>query len=68
MHIVISLNGGQGFLPDCCKNNQKTAEAFAQDIMDRYGNTEYFDEGVIEYYEVQSRWWRLVHWLRAFPK
>lgn len=67
MHIVISLTGGQGFLPDCC-NNQKTTEAFGQDIMDRYGSTEYFDDEALEYYEVDSWWWRFVHWLRAFPK
>ena len=55
-------------MPDCCKNNQKAAEAFGQDIMDRYGNTEYFDDEAIEYYEVQSWWWRLFQWLKAFPK
>jgi len=68
MHVVVIVDGGQCFLPDCCKNNQKAAEAFAQDIMDRYGNTEYFDEKAIEYHKVNSWWWRLLHWLRAFPK
>jgi len=67
MYLVINLTGGQGAVPDCC-NAQKTAEAFGQDIMDRYGNTEYFDDEAAEYYEVESWWWRLVHWFRAFPR
>ncbi len=68
MYVVIKLTGGQGFLPACCKNNQRTAEAFSQDLVDRYGNTEYFDDEAAEYYEVESWWWRLIHWLKAFPK
>lgn len=68
MYLVIKLTGGQGFVPNCCKNNQQTAEALGQDIMDRYGNTEYLDDEALEYYEVESWRWRLIHWLRAFPK
>jgi len=68
MYVVIKLTGGQGFLPDCCKNNQKIAEGFGQDIMDRYGNTEYFDDEASEYYQAESWEKRLICWLRAFPQ
>ncbi len=68
MYVTVMISGGQGFLPDCCKGSQAKQAAFAQDIVDRYANTEYFDEEAMELYIVESWWWRFRHWLRAFPR
>lgn len=65
MQIVIQLSGGQGFLPEL--KSKTKYQAFAQDIIDRYGNTEYIDYDAIEYWEVNNWWIRLKNWLKAFP-
>lgn len=65
MQIVIQLSGGQGFLPKL--NSNAEYQAFAQDIIDRYGNTEYIDYEALEYWEIESRWIRFKNWLKAFP-
>ena len=67
MHVVVNVTGGQGFLPDEVKNNAVLQQAFAQDIIDRYCGTEYFDPDVIEYYQIPSLWYRLKLWLKACP-
>jgi len=67
MHITVNVTGGQGFLPDEVKDNAVLQQAFAQDIIDRYCNTEYFDPDVIEYYEIPSLWYQIRLWLKACP-
>ena len=67
MHVVVNVTGGQGFLPDEVKDNAVLQQAFAQDIIDRYCGTEYFDPDVIEYYEIHSLWYRIKLWLKACP-
>lgn len=65
MYVTVLLDGGQGFLPKL--DSKKQYGAFAQDILDRYGNTEYEDKDAIEYFEVDKWYYRLKHWLKAFP-
>ena len=67
MQVTVNVTGGQGFLPDEVKNNGVLQQAFAQDIIDRYCNTEYFDPEAVEYYEIPSLWCRIKLWLKAFP-
>lgn len=66
-YIVVQLSGGQGFLPEEAKKSQIAAQSLAQDILDRYGNTEYFDDEAVEYYEIPSFWVRLKLWWWARP-
>ena len=66
MYVVVNIDGGQGFMPKELKTRvQQTA--FADNIIDRYGNSEYYDGEAIEYYEIQSLYFQLKHWLLAFP-
>jgi len=67
MHVVVNVTGGQGFLPDEIKDNAVLEQAFAQDIIDRYCSSEYFDPDAIEYYEIPSMWYRIKMWLKACP-
>ena len=67
MHVVVNVTGGQGFLPEEVKDSAVLQQAFAQDIIDRYCGTEYFDPDVIEYYQIPSFWFRLKLWLKAGP-
>ena len=67
MHVVVDVTGGQGFLPDEVKDNPVLEQAFAQDIVDRYCGSEYFDPDAIEYYEIPSMWYRIKMWLKACP-
>ena len=54
MYVTVNVTGGQGFLPDEVKDNTVLQQAFAQDIVDRYCGTEYFDPEAVEYYEIPS--------------
>ena len=67
MYVTVNVTGGQGFLPGEVKDNAVLQQAFAQDIIDRYCGTEYFDPDVIEYYEIPSLWYRIKLWLKACP-
>lgn len=67
MYVVVNVTGGQGFLPEEVKDKAVLQQAFAQDIIDRYCNTEYFDPDEIECYAIPSFWYRLKLWLRACP-
>jgi len=67
MHVVVNVTGGQGFLPNEVKGNHVWEQAFAQDIVDRYCGTEYFDPEAIEYYEIPSLWYQVKMWLKACP-
>jgi hypothetical protein len=67
MHVVVDVTGGQGFLPDEVKDNAVLQQAFAQDIVDRYCGTEYFDPEAIEYCEIPSLWHRIKMWVKACP-
>lgn len=67
MYVTVNVTGGQGFLPDEVKDNAVLQQAFAQDIVDRYCGTEYFDPESIEYYEIPSLWYRIKMWLKACP-
>lgn len=65
MHVVVDVTGGQGFLPDEVKDNAVLQQAFAQDIVDRYCGTEYFDPEAIEYCEIPSLWHRIKMWVKT---
>ena len=67
MYVTVNVTGGQGFLPNEVKDNAVLQQAFAQDIIDRYCGTEYFDPKVMEYYEMPSLWYRTKMWLKACP-
>lgn len=67
MYVTVNVTGGQGFLPDEVKGDPVSEQAFAQDIIDRYCGTEYFDPEAIEYYEIPSLWYRVKLWLKACP-
>jgi hypothetical protein len=67
MYVVVNVTSGQGFLPDEVKDSFVLQQAFAQDIINRYGGTEYFAPDLIEYYEMSSLWYRLKLWLKACP-
>jgi len=67
MYVIVNVTGRQGFLPDEVKGNAILQQAFAQDIVDRYCGTEYFDPEVIEYYQIPSLWYRIKLWLKACP-
>lgn len=67
MEVTVNVNGGQAFLPEEIKDNAILQQAFAQDIMDRYGSTEYFDAEALEYYEIPSLWYRMKYWFKACP-
>ncbi len=67
MYVTVNVTGGQGFLPDEVKGDPVSEQAFAQDIIDRYCGTEYFDPEAIEYYEIPSLWYRVKMWLKACP-
>ena len=67
MYVIVNVTGGQGFLPEDVKGNVVRVQAFAQDIVDRYCDIDYYDEEATEYYEIPSLWCRLKLWIRVCP-
>ena len=70
--VVVKVTGGQGFIPRYAKvderGNRVITEAMAQNIIDRYGGDEYFDEEELQYYVVESFWMRIRQWWSARPR
>jgi len=67
MYVIVNVTGGQGFLPDELKGNVELQQVFAQDIIDRYCSSEYFNPEVVEGSELPSLWYRMRLWFRVCP-
>jgi hypothetical protein len=67
MYVIVNVTGCQGFMPGEIKDDVIKQQAFAQNMIDAFCNTEYFDPEVIEYYEIPSLWYRMKMWLKACP-